>query len=74
MIFMEKHKKIISMLLVLVLMFSAMDFTSITAETPTVQQVVDNESEYYNQEDKNLVLPDVIKDSDADAAEKYIFL
>lgn len=72
MIFMEKHKKIISMLLVLVLMFSAMDFTSITAETPTVQQVVDNESEYYNQEDKNLVLPDVIKDSDADAAEKYI--
>lgn len=72
MIFMEKRKKIISMLLVLVLMFSAMDFTSITAETPTVQQAVNNELDYDNQYDKNLVLPDVIKDSDADAAEKYI--
>ena len=69
---MKKNKKIISMLLVLVLMFSAMDFTSLTAETPTLQQAVDNESVYDNQYDKTLVLPDVIKESDADAAEKYI--
>lgn len=69
---MKKNKKIISMLLVLVLMFSAMEFTSLTAETPTLQQAVDNESVYDNQYDKTLVLPDVIKESDADAAEKYI--
>ena len=69
---MKKNKKIISLLLVLVLMFGALDFTSVTAEVPTVQQAVDNETEYNNHYDENLVLPDVIQDSDADASEKYI--
>ena len=55
---MKKNKKIISLLLVLVLMFGALDFTSVTAEVPTVQQAVDNETEYNNHYDENLVLPD----------------
>ena len=69
--FMNKYTKIISILLVLVLMSCNLNFTTITAEMPTVQQIADNELDYNNQQDKNFVLPDIIKDSD-DATEKYI--
>ena len=69
--FMQMHKKIISVLLVIVLMFTSFTFTSTAEETlPELQSSLDS-VDYTENSAEELVLPDIIEQNDVQAAEKY---
>jgi hypothetical protein len=68
---MQMHKKIISVLLVIVLMFTSFTFTSTAEETlPELQSSLDS-VDYTENSAEELVLPDIIEQNDVQAAEKY---